>query len=290
MLLFFIKYLYNCYMKNIEQTSDYKIINIIKDFKSNFKSKNETFSLLLRLKQSIEFNSTIDWKQIYKELSDLYGNNNPYYESGSYTQDPIDSEDMSENDIFVFGSNTQGEHLGGAAKVAVNQYGAIIGQARGLQGNSYGIVTLDYTGEEIVDVYSINREIDELILFALDNQDKTFYVTKIGCGISNYEIKDIAKLFKNKIIPTNIILPYEFTIPNASEKYFLYNEESYIYIKNENTYIECNINTNKIKENKTITEGDKCILLSSINHHTTILSNESDFTEACEKVLKSMFN
>ena len=37
------------------------------------------------------------------------------------------------NTIFVFGSNTEGRHGSGAAKVAREQCGAIYGQGQGLQ-------------------------------------------------------------------------------------------------------------------------------------------------------------
>ena len=45
------------------------------------------------------------------------------------------------NTIFVFGSNPEGRHGAGSAKVAVEQFGAIYGQAEGLQGNAYAIPT-----------------------------------------------------------------------------------------------------------------------------------------------------
>lgn len=45
--------------------------------------------------------------------------------------------------IFVFGSNPQGRHGAGAAKVARLHFGAIYGQGEGLQGNAYAIPTKD---------------------------------------------------------------------------------------------------------------------------------------------------
>ena len=44
--------------------------------------------------------------------------------------------------IFVFGSNPQGEHGPVTAEIAKKYFGAIEGQSEGLQGNSYGIVTV----------------------------------------------------------------------------------------------------------------------------------------------------
>ena len=45
--------------------------------------------------------------------------------------------------IFVFGSNPQGRHGAGAAKVARLRFGAVYGQGEGLQGSSYAIPTKD---------------------------------------------------------------------------------------------------------------------------------------------------
>ena len=56
-------------------------------------------------------------------------------------QDSRVSPDMIRNlnaqEIFVFGSNLQGMHGGGAARVAVSKFGAIMGQGVGIQGQSY---------------------------------------------------------------------------------------------------------------------------------------------------------
>lgn len=46
-------------------------------------------------------------------------------------------------EIFVFGSNSAGNHAGGAARQAVREFGAVMGQPRGLQGQSYAIVSMD---------------------------------------------------------------------------------------------------------------------------------------------------
>lgn len=45
--------------------------------------------------------------------------------------------------IFVFGSNLEGRHGAGAAKIAREQFGAKYGQGEGLQGNAYAIPTKD---------------------------------------------------------------------------------------------------------------------------------------------------
>ena len=51
--------------------------------------------------------------------------------------------DMLEKDeIFVFGSDLAGKHLGGAAKAAHNKFGAQWGVGVGLTGQAYAIPTM----------------------------------------------------------------------------------------------------------------------------------------------------
>ena len=50
--------------------------------------------------------------------------------------------------IFVFGSNPQGRHGAGSAKVARLQFGAVYGQGEGLQGNAYALPTKDLRVKE----------------------------------------------------------------------------------------------------------------------------------------------
>ena len=62
------------------------------------------------------------------------------------------------NTIFVFGSNTEGRHGAGAAKVAREQFGAIYGQCQGLQGNAYALPTKDLRVKENRGLRSISKE------------------------------------------------------------------------------------------------------------------------------------
>lgn len=128
-----------------------------------------------------------------------------------YTPDPIDPATMGVNDVIVIGTNTEGAHGGGAAKAAVNYYGAIWGQARGLQGHSYGIVTLDYTEKEPITLETIGKELDNFIEFAKSHSALIFWMTKIGTGISRIPFSDIAQLFFDRQFPSNVKLPKEFS-------------------------------------------------------------------------------
>ncbi len=48
-----------------------------------------------------------------------------------YTPENITS--LKEDEVFVFGSNLAGIHGGGAAKVAYQKFGAVMGQGVGIQ-------------------------------------------------------------------------------------------------------------------------------------------------------------
>lgn len=177
----------------------------------SFDNKNEALALLMALKECPEFSGPIDWTTLCKDMGRIYKDPTPFYSGTVFTPDPIDRKKMGASDIFVFGSNTEGAHGGGAARVAVVDYDAVYGQARGLQGRSYAIVTKDLKiGERSVPTSDIEAEIDQFLQFAFDNQQLTFWVTKLGCGLGGFTIQDIGPLFSNKVIPQNVMLPIEF--------------------------------------------------------------------------------
>ncbi|MBO5612597.1 MAG: hypothetical protein J5918_08380 [Prevotella sp.] len=112
--------------------------------------------------------------------------------------------ELKPNEIFVFGSNLNGFHGGGAARVAMNKFGAEWGNGVGLQGQSYAIPTMQ-GGVETIQPY-----VDEFIAFAKQHMQLTFFVTRIGCGIAGFRDEDIAPLFVEAIDIENIILPKSF--------------------------------------------------------------------------------
>jgi hypothetical protein len=111
---------------------------------------------------------------------------------------------LAQNEVFVFGSNLQGLHAGGAARAARNLFGAIWGQGVGLQGQSYAIPTMQGGAE------TIRPYVDEFIRFAESRPDLYFYVTRIGCGIAGFVDEDIAPLFKDALSLDNVALPKTF--------------------------------------------------------------------------------
>ena len=110
-------------------------------------------------------------------------------------------KELDEGEIFVFGSNGFGAHNGGAAAMAVAKFGAIYGQAEGLQGQSYAIDTMD--GFEVM-----KEQVGRFIEFAKEHPELKFLVTEIGCGIAGYSPEEVAPLFAD--VPGNVVLPEAF--------------------------------------------------------------------------------
>ena len=119
-----------------------------------------------------------------------------------FTPDKISQ--LRENEVFVFGSNLAGMHAGGAARVAVNNFGAVWGQGVGMQGQCYAIPTMQ-GGVETIEPY-----VDEFIAYASQHPELKFYVTRIGCGIAGFTAEEIAPLFKDAVDLENVILPQDF--------------------------------------------------------------------------------
>lgn len=119
-----------------------------------------------------------------------------------YTPDNITS--LGEDEVFVFGSNLAGNHAGGAARVARERFGAIMGQGVGMQGQSYAIPTMQ-GGVETIKPY-----VDDFIELAREWDQTTFYVTRIGCGIAGFKDSEIAPLFAEAMDLYNVRLPKSF--------------------------------------------------------------------------------
>ena len=121
---------------------------------------------------------------------------------GKYTPEMI--RELADNEVFVFGSNLGGLHGGGAARAAMQRFGAVWGQGVGLQGQSYAIPTMQ-GGVETIKPY-----VDEFIEFARSKPELFFYVTRIGCGIAGFRDEEIAPLFAGAPALENVALPKSF--------------------------------------------------------------------------------
>lgn len=163
--------------------------------------------------------STIMWEKMQSSHREYYKKVRHYKRTGElvdYEDDffsekqaltritPEHIEILQEGQVFVFGSNEYGYHDGGASRLALERFGAVYGQSKGLQGRSYAIPTMNQSLVEIA------KYAEEFILFADSHPEMTFLVTAVGCGVAGYRTEEIAPLFAKAYSLSNIYLPREF--------------------------------------------------------------------------------
>jgi hypothetical protein len=106
--------------------------------------------------------------------------------------------------IFVFGSNLAGRHGRGAALDAKRLYGAVYGVGEGPTGMAYAIPTKDHNIRTLP-LDTVEKHVRKFILYARQNWNKKFLVTRVGCGLAGYTDADISPMFK--FAPSNCDLP-----------------------------------------------------------------------------------
>ena len=121
---------------------------------------------------------------------------------------------LNYNQIFVFGSNTQGRHGRGAALTARLRFGAIYGNPEGIQGKSFAIITKDLTKKTHPSrtTAQIISQIEKLYKYATLHPEKEFIIA-YKCGDNNlnaYSSEDMAKMFASRDIPENIVFDKQF--------------------------------------------------------------------------------
>lgn len=108
---------------------------------------------------------------------------------------------LAPDEIFVFGSNAAGRHGGGAARFALDRFGAVLGQGHGPQGQSYAVDTMS-------GLDAMAHDIGQFLGYAASHPDKVFLVTELGCGIAGYAPADVAPMLAGA--PANVALPASF--------------------------------------------------------------------------------
>ena len=116
---------------------------------------------------------------------------------------------LAEDTTFVFGSNLAGEHSSGAAKTALEHFGALNGVGRGWSGQSFAIPTMNEHLQQMP-LSQIQHYIDDFKTYTKNHPKNKYFLTSIGCGIAGFRDEDIAPLFENAINLSNISLPKEF--------------------------------------------------------------------------------
>ena len=124
---------------------------------------------------------------------------------------PTHITNLKSKEIFVFGSNKLGHHIGGAARQAFQDFGAIWGKGFGFQGNSFAIPTLNENMKRL-DLGELSMHVNMFISLAIQNINLKFLVTEIGCGIAGFKHSEIAPLFQSAKYIENIYLPEKFLI------------------------------------------------------------------------------
>lgn len=110
-------------------------------------------------------------------------------------------ERLSKCEIFVFGSNLEGQHMGGAAKTAYEKFGAEWGVGEGHTGRCYAIPTMFGKAEDI------QPYAKKFIAYAKSHPKNRFLLTRIGCGVAGFTDIEMAQLFENALYVPNISLP-----------------------------------------------------------------------------------
>lgn len=116
------------------------------------------------------------------------------------------------NTVLVFGSNTEGRHGAGVAKLAYEKFGARYHCPVGRMGDSYAIRTKDLTATKHPSVprNKIVSDIKYLYQHANGHPNENFYVpyTATGVNLNFYSPKDMAAMFvdaaANDIFPANV--------------------------------------------------------------------------------------
>lgn len=112
-------------------------------------------------------------------------------------------EELGEREIFVFGSNKQGMHGGGAAWVAHKKFGAEWGVGEGLTGRTYALPTMEGAA-------SMKKAVEQFTDCARRHPELTFLVTAVGCDIAGYTPQEVAPLFRAAAGLENVYLPEMF--------------------------------------------------------------------------------
>ena len=123
---------------------------------------------------------------------------------------PENINELKENQIFVAATNLSGIHGAGSAKMAYKKFGLKWGVASGFCGQVYAIPTKDKKIQFLLPISEIEKSVNEFLIFVQNNPSLEFLITRIGMGLANGKIKEIAPLFKDFIHLENVTLPKDF--------------------------------------------------------------------------------
>lgn len=116
---------------------------------------------------------------------------------------------LAEDEVFVFGSNLEGIHGGGAARQAWSDFGAERGVGEGLTGQCYAFPTLTlpsgWRRSRKLTREELEAARDRFFAVARSMPEKTFLLTRVGCGLAGFAVEEIEPLFAGA--PPNVRKP-----------------------------------------------------------------------------------
>src|SRR5690606_19805421 len=94
-----------------------------------------------------------------------------------------------------FGSNLAGQHSAGAARTALEHFGAVMGVGRGWSGQSYAIPTMNEHLQQMP-LSQIQHYIDDFKIYTKNHSKNKYFITSLGCGIAGLKSKKLHRCLK----------------------------------------------------------------------------------------------
>ncbi len=126
---------------------------------------------------------------------------------------------LKQNQIFVFGTDTKGSQLYGAAGLAAKRFKAEKGIFNGPTGNCYALPTKGFNFSEL------SSAVEQLLIYVKNHSNNTFLVTPVGCGHAGFNVNEVAALFKPFLKCENVMLPEMFIKIYVTENVQISNKE-----------------------------------------------------------------
>ena len=156
------------------------------------------------------------------------------YRGRVLSTEPI--KELTRQELFVFGSNLEGKHNGGAARYAHRHFGAIWGQGTGPQGQCYAIPTMFNS------VKGMKPYVDEFVEYVKAHPMNRFLITRLGCGVAGFRDNEVAPLFYGLRDVNNAVFSIEWW------SVFIVMDESMGYGEKDEIEVDGAIDENRLVE------------------------------------------
>ena len=193
---------------------------------------------------------------------------------------------LPEDMIFVFGSNLAGQHTEGAAKTALENFGALQNVGRGWSGQSFAIPTMNEHLQQMP-LSQIQHYVDDFKTYTKNHPKIKYFITSLGCGTAGYKVEEIAPMFKG--ISHNVIFPASFR--PFVEKPLPKLTKNFLHTIFNDAVIFSTLENEKIIQHLALTEAEKSVAKIILN--TQIYptdSNGRDRVFEIEDILYAMQN